>query len=102
MAKEILVKVHQAYKEVVAVCDSDLLGKKFEEGKKQLEVNEAFFGGKELNEDKAVQLIKDKLAEDACFNFVGKHAVDTGIKAGAVDKDCIMKVQGIPYAMALV
>lgn len=98
----ILIKVHETYREVIAVCDSDLVGKKFEEGKVQLEINEAFFSGKELNEDDAIALIKEKLAEDACFNFVGKNAVEVGIKAGAVDKDYIMKVQGIPYAMVLV
>lgn len=98
----ILVKTHQTYREVVAVCDAELLNKKFEQGKVQLEITEAFFGGKELSEDEAVSLIKDKFADDACFNFAGHLAVQAGIKAGTINPDCVMKVQGIPYALALV
>lgn len=98
----VFVKVHQAYREVIAVCDSDLIGKKFEEGKIQLDVSEAFFGGDKMDEKKATGVIKEKLAEDACFNFVGKEAVRIGIKAGAIDENCMMKVKGIPYALLLV
>jgi hypothetical protein len=98
----ILVKIHRTYREVIAVCDSELIGKKFEEGKIQLEVTEAFFGGDEMDGKEAVKTIKERLAEDACFNFVGTNSVNAGIKAGAIDKNCVMKVQGIPYALLLV
>jgi hypothetical protein len=34
------LKVHQSYRDVVAICDSDLIGKKFEEGKRQLDIKQ--------------------------------------------------------------
>jgi len=98
----ILIKIHDVYREVVAVCDSDILGKTFEEGNRQIEITEEFFNGYELSEEEAIKMIKDKLREDACFNFVGEKAIQAGIKAGAIDKTCVMKIQGIPYAMLLV
>lgn len=97
----ISIKIHQAYREIVAVCDSELLGKNFEDGETQLEVSEAFFKGEEMNEINAISLIREKATEDACFNFVGKRAVQAGIKAGIIDKDSVMKIKGIPYALAL-
>lgn len=97
----ILVKIHQVYREVVAVCDSELVGKRFEQGNKQLDINEDFFKGQACDEAQAINLIKEKLADDACFNFVGKYAIQAGIKAGAIDKNGVMKVQGVPYAFAL-
>ena len=38
-----LVKIHKSYRNVVAVCDSDLIGKKFEEDKFQLDLKESFY-----------------------------------------------------------
>lgn len=98
----ILIKIHETYRQVIAVCDSELLGKKFEQGNRQLEIDEAFFNGYEVSEEKAIKIIKDKLREDACFNFAGPHSVQAGIKAGAIDESCVMKVQNIPYALLLV
>lgn len=99
----IIVKIHETYRAVISVCDSELIGKKFEEGNRQLDVAEDFYGGgDEMSEEEAIALIQDKLNEDACFNFAGEKAVDVGIKAGAINKNCVMKIQGIPYAMLLV
>ncbi|OYT37628.1 hypothetical protein B6U82_01370 [Candidatus Pacearchaeota archaeon ex4484_31] len=99
----VLIKIHKAYREIVAVCDPELIGKKFEEGKRQLEVNEQFFKGKEMDEEEAIELLKEKFVDDACFNFVGENAVKVGIKAGLIDeKEGIMKIQGIPYALYLI
>jgi hypothetical protein len=99
--REILVKIHQTYREIVAVCDAELLGKKFEEGNLQIEVNEYFYGGEIMAKSKIVKLIKEKLQEDACFNFVGQRSIELGIKAGIIDKGNIIRIQGIPHAMAL-
>ena len=98
----ILVKIHQAYREVIAVCDSELIGKKFEQDNRQLEVTEDFFKGKEMTEEEVIALIKEKTADDASFNFAGEKAVQAAAKAGVIDKECIMKVQGIPYALVLI
>jgi len=98
---KVLIKVHEAYREIVAVCDTDIIGMKFEEGNLQLETNEHFYGGDEITEIKAIELLKEKAQEDACFNFAGKNAVAIGIKAGIISKKGTIKIQGVPSAMAL-
>ena len=37
------VNVIKSYRDVVAICDKELIGKKFEEGNFQLDVKENFF-----------------------------------------------------------
>ena len=95
------VKIHLAYREVIAICDKELIGKKFEEGKCQLNVTESFYKGEEMDEKKAVDFIKSKMIDDACFNFVGERAIAAALKAGAIDKKGIIKIQGIPHALGL-
>jgi len=34
-----LIKVHDAYRIIVAVCDKELFGKQFREGKKKIDLN---------------------------------------------------------------
>ena len=41
------IKIHEAYRKVVALADTDLIGKTFEEGIKQIKINPFFFEGKE-------------------------------------------------------
>ena len=65
------VKIHESYRKVVAVCDSELVGKKFEEGKMQLDVRENFYNGEEVDEEKLMEILQRELAEDATFNIVG-------------------------------
>lgn len=96
-----LVKVHEAYRKTVAVCDSELLGKRFEEGNMQLDVNKDFYGGEKKSEKEVVEILKDAELDDATFNFVGKKAIRAGIKAGIIDEGCVMEIQGIPHALSL-
>jgi hypothetical protein len=37
--------IHSSCRDVVAICDSELLGKVFEEGQLQLDVKESFYKG---------------------------------------------------------
>lgn len=96
-----LIKIHKSYRDIVAICDEELLGKKFEEGKKILEISENFFGGEKIGEEKLIQMMKKLIEEDATFNIVGKRSVEIALKAGIIDKDGIKEVQGIPFALVL-
>ena len=82
----LFVKLHESYRTVIAVCDSDLIGKRFEEefenGIKQLDLRENFYKNEELSFEQAVQLMKSQSAEDATFNIVGKKAVKAAKEAG--------------------
>ena len=95
------VKIHQSYRDVVAVCDSDLIGKKFEEGKLQLDVRQSFFKDQEVSYEQAVVLLKEYSREDATFNIAGPEAVKAALDAGIISKEGISTIQKVPFALVL-
>ncbi|MGA2130575.1 MAG: DUF424 family protein [Candidatus Pacearchaeota archaeon] len=97
----VYLNVIKSYRDVVAVCDSSILGKKFEQGKFQLDVKESFYKGKEVSAEHAERIMKDLAKEDATFNIAGQESVDAAIKAGIITKENVGKIQGIPYALVL-
>jgi len=98
----VYIKVHNSYRSVVAVADSDLLGKRFEEGIKQLDVRENFYNGKKIeSEEEVIKILKIHLAEDATFNFAGKEAVNLAVKAEVISEKSVGYIDNIPYALKL-
>ena len=98
---EILLKIHESYRWVVAVCDKDVFGKKLIDGKRALDVTGQFFRGEEMTEEKATQEIIRCNDEDATFNFVGEKSVDLAKRLGIVKNEGITEIQGIPFALVL-
>ena len=96
-----LVKIHQSYRNVIAICDSNLLGKKFEEGKLQLDLTGEFYKGEEKTDEEIFRIMQEASTEDATFNIVGEKAVKLALKAGIVSEEGVGKVQGIPFALTL-
>ncbi|MFH1801640.1 MAG: DUF424 family protein [archaeon] len=95
------VKIHKSYREVVAICDSEILGKKFEEGMFQIDVKENFFNGKKIEEEEMIEILRKMSAEDATFNIVGEISIKTALKAGVISQEGIKKISGIPFALVL-
>ncbi len=95
------VRIINTYRDVVAICDSELLGKKFEDEKFQLDIKESFYSGDKKTEEEVIEIMKDMLKEDAIFNIVGEKSTKTALKAGIIDKKSIGKIQGIPFALIL-
>lgn len=98
----ICVKIHKSYRDVVALCDSDLVGRKFEQGVRQLDVRENFYKEKEITSQEAIQLIKFQVKEDATFNIVGPESIKAAKEAGIVDNSGILKIEGVPFALVLI
>ena len=96
-----LVKIHKSYRNVVAVCDSDLIGKKFEEDKFQLDLKESFYKGDEMSDEDAANIMKRMLREDATFNIVGKKSVNVALKAEVISPDSVGEIKNIPFALVL-
>lgn len=96
-----IINVMQSYRNVVAVCDSDLLGKRFEEEKFQLDLTGSFFKGEEVDKEEVIRIIKKMAMEDATFNIVGKNSVNLALKTGIIVKEGIEEIQGIPFALVL-
>lgn len=95
------INVIKSYRDIVAACDSSLLGKKFELGNRQLDIKESFYKGEEVSEEKAMEIMKSMAAEDATFNIVGNESVKAALKAGVISKESVGKIQGIPFALVL-
>lgn len=95
------VKIHNSYRQIVAVCDSNLIGKVFEQGSKMLDIRESFYKGEEKNEKELIELMIDYAKEDATFNIAGEQSIDCALKAGIISKQGVMKTAGIPYALVL-
>ena len=96
-----LIKIHKTYRDVVAICDSNLIGKKFEQDKFQLDVKESFYKGEETTSEKAIELMQKLSEQDSTFNIVGENSVNTALKAGIISKSGIKKIQDIPFALIL-
>ncbi len=96
------IKIHKSYRNVVAVCDSNLIGKKFEQGNFQLDIRENFYKGEELDTEQTIKLIQNQAQEDATFNIVGKESIEIAIKAGIIDTDSVSTIQDIPFTLVLV
>ena len=93
----ILAKAHVVNgKKLVAICDAELLGKKFEEKDFQLDLTGNFYKGEQTNEEKLVQLLEGAYV----VNLVGKESVEFGIKTGLVKKENVKVVSKIPHAQA--
>lgn len=95
------INIINSYRYVVAICDSNLLGKVFEEEKFQLDVKESFYKGKEVSQREAIEMMKDMQKEDATFNIVGEEATKTAVKAGIIEEEGIRTIQNIPFALVL-
>jgi len=96
------VKIHRSYRTVVAICDSEIIGKKFEEGSKQLDLRENFFKDEIVDEQRLVKIIQMQLVEDATFNIVGKNSVNIALETGAINQSGVSEIAGIPFALKLI
>ena len=97
-----LVKIHESYRKIIAVCDAELLGKRFEQDNMQIDVYEEFYGGDKKTKEEVIELLRDAAKEDSTFNLVGEKSVNAAIKAGIIGKEGIIKIQGIPHALGLI
>lgn len=97
------IKIHksQRTRAVIAICDSNLLGKKFEDGNKQLDIRENFFKDREVSSEEAKKIMQHHLKEDSTFNIIGKEAVKAAIEAGIITPKSIGKIKNIPYTLIL-
>jgi uncharacterized protein len=100
-SKFMLVKIHEAYRLTIAICDSDLIGKVLEEGKLNLDLTGNFFKGEEKTEEEVAAIIEDGKLEDATFSLVGKETCNLALKLGLILGSGITYIQGVPVSLVL-
>ncbi len=96
------IKIHRSYRNVIAIADSELVGKKFEEGKFQLDVRENFYKDNEVTKEELIKIIERHAMEDSTFNIVGEESIKAAIEAGLISKEAVRKIAGIPFTLTLV
>ena len=96
-----IIKIIKSQRNIVAVCDSELIGKKFEEGKLQLDVKESFFKGEEVDEERAIEIMEKEAEEDSTFYIAGEKSIHAALEAGVISEEGIVKIQGIPVSLVL-
>jgi hypothetical protein len=95
------IRIIKSYRDVVAFCDNDLLGKRFEEGNFQLDLKEDFFKGQLVDEETALKLLKKMEKEDATFYIVGKNSINLCISNSLINPESIKYIEGIPFCLIL-
>lgn len=91
----ISIRIYQKGNDLLlGACDEKLLGKKFEDGKFQIDVKREFYDGERIT----AKALKKLLGDATIANLVGKDTIKCAIEAGFIDPDCIIKIKGIPHA----
>ena len=94
-----IVKVHKSDEKIIlAVCDTELIGKKFVEQNRQLDLRSNFFKGIEMDENQVKKLMKQAYI----INLVGIKSVGVGLAEGLVEENRIIKIDNIPHAQAVI
>lgn len=79
---------------MVAACDEEILGKEYNEGEIQLNVEEDFYKGDVVGKEE----ILDAIANAMIANLVGNRVVETAVKHGFVNEESIVTVDGVKHA----
>ncbi len=79
---------------VLAICDIELLGKTFREGKMVFHVKEDFYRGTEVDVDEAISMIENSTS----VNMVGENVVNKAIEKGYVHPHAVLNIDGVPHA----
>jgi uncharacterized protein len=88
-------KIHKSGdRNIIAICDESLIGKKFSEGNLILDITERFYKGEVLTGDQTLELMKDALN----LNIVGEKSIALALKNGIIEKDSVIKINGVPHA----
>ena len=87
----IYVKVHEG---AIAVCDAELVGKHFEQGKFVLDVSELFYKGELTNSAE----VKEILCEGNNLNLVGKKVIALALEENVIREKDILMIDGVPHA----
>ncbi len=92
---EVYVNLKQVGKNVLlAICDTEVLGRTLREGKIVFKVKEEFYNGGRVTIEEAV----DMIANSTIVNMVGKNCVEKAIQKGYVHPEAVLNIEGIPHA----
>jgi hypothetical protein len=83
---------------IIALCDSELLGKKFTQGDLQLDLTGGFYKGHEKPEAEILSVLDNAYI----INAVGKTCIDFLLKNRLIEKQNIITIAAIPHAQCVI
>ncbi len=98
LSMKVYLKVH--YNEdnaTIACCDEELLNQVFREGNLRIEISNQFFGGKLINLEAAIKVLK----EVSFFNIVGENIIEKAIDCNLLPRDGVRLIGGVPMAIKM-
>jgi len=95
---QVYLKIHHRSDiETIACCDEELLNQVFKEGNLRIEITNEFFGGKLIDLEVAMEILK----EASSFNIVGENIIEEAINCNLFPKGSIRKINGVPMAIKM-
>jgi len=95
---KVYLKIHLKDEvETIACCDEELLNQVFKEGKLRIEISKQFFGGKLINLEDAIEILK----EASYFNIVGENITSKAIYYKILPKEGVRCINGVPMALKM-
>ncbi|MFC1686826.1 DUF424 family protein [Nanoarchaeota archaeon] len=90
-----IVKIHQGpHGQILVVSDKEIIDKKFEEGKLQLDLTKDFYKGKEMTEEE----VKEKVKEFYILHLTGEKTIQLFEKLELVENEKVLVIKGVPHA----
>ncbi len=98
MAGEFVVARHISEGRIIlAVCDSNIHGKKFEDENAILDLSSKFYMGEEKNAGETAE----EMEKAYVINAAGKAAAGLVVKLGLAAKENVRIVSGVPHVQVL-
>ncbi|MEK6939846.1 MAG: DUF424 family protein [Nanoarchaeota archaeon] len=90
----IVAKKQSPFGMLVVVTDADIIGKKFEEERLQLDLAKKFYQGEPKNKEEVKQIMMTARH----LHLTGKGAVAIGVEMGLVNPKKIIYIDNVPHA----
>jgi len=96
-----IAKLHKTIegRAVLALCDKDIIGKRFEEGNIQIDLSSEFYKGQEKTGEEVLDIIKKERVN--ILNVVGEKSVRFFTDKGLISKEHTIRIKNIPHAQAV-
>lgn len=94
----VYLKIHiKQDMETIACCDEELLNQVYKEGNLKIEISNQFFGGKLIDLEDAILILK----EATCFNIVGERIINKAIECKLISLEGVRSINGVPMALKM-
>lgn len=82
---------------MVAVCDKNIIGHVFKEGKLRIEIKESFYKGKIVSFEEAI----DEIKKATIANIIGNGIIKEAIKSQLIHESAVLHISGIAHAQII-